>query len=406
MKRKIARFIKNDGIQFLVSLIVLLIATVLYYISNDNGNFVDWTIFTSVVIAIVLSGFSKIVSSYLMTYFEDEDKLNVVPVSLVNQYQGEEKLFIKAPSAQGGIIYPVKKEGYKHGMSIEIFDSLNRYSAPDFVQENFNNLFKAHGTSSVYNQLNIRVDDWFVNNEKFSILTSRTTYFDSLVTNRAMDYQLDSGLTVRSKLAPGPFTPSLKDSLLSNHLGFNGHIESSDGWILMVKRGKNLSIGKSTYGNSVGASLKSKYALLDKVNFSTNGLLESIKYEIFDEVKIERSRYKKITLEENIIGFYRDFVEGGKPQFLFYIKVDSSRNEIERIFNEKSSRSSDRSSVLEDGDKLAWINRKDLSKIRYLEDGIEAPVNISGVSKNRKLKMFPSAIASLIILQEYLEELE
>lgn len=50
---------------------------------------------------------------------------------------------------------------------------------------------KAHEFSDVYNQLNIRLDDYdFVESQnRLKLVTSRTTYFDSLVTNRAMDYK-------------------------------------------------------------------------------------------------------------------------------------------------------------------------------------------------------------------------
>lgn len=404
MKKIAASFIKSNGIEFLICFIVLLCAFIYYEINGAEGSpFVDWTIFTSVIIVVMLSGISKFFSSLLMGYFEDSYKLNLSPVSLTRQYSGSRNDFIEAPEGQGEVVYPVVKEPYVGGMSIEIRDSLNRYAAPKFVEENFDSLFEAHSSSNIYNQLNIRVDNWYVDSNKFLINTSRTTYFDSLVTNRAMDYQLESGLTIRSKLEPGPFVTPLKDSLLSNHLGFNGHVESSDGWIIMVKRGRNLSIGKSTYGNSVGASLKVKYSLLDKESFSEAGLVEAIKAEIFDELKIEGKSCEKIVLSESVIAAYRDMVEGGKPQLLFYVQTDLTREEIENSFNKKVSRRVDKNSMLEDGESLIWLHRNDISKVKYFEDGICAPVYSGGQSKNLRLKMLPSAVASLIMLQEYLE---
>ena len=77
-------------------------------------------------------------------------------------------------------------------------------------------------------------------------------------------YQLwKAGKTVftRDVYEYGPFLPKLRDEVLSNHLGFNGFVESKDGYIPFIKRNRAVSIGKSTYGNSIGASLKTKYAL-------------------------------------------------------------------------------------------------------------------------------------------------
>ena len=72
-------------------------------------------------------------------------------------------------------------------------------------QEHFDELFSAHDTSNVYNQLNIRVKSWEQEGETFQLQTMRTTYFDSLVTNRAMDFRWQSGQTIRDLCAYGRF---------------------------------------------------------------------------------------------------------------------------------------------------------------------------------------------------------
>ena len=56
----------------------------------------------------------------------------------------------------------------------------------------------------------------------------------------------------------------LREEKLSNHLGFKGVVESVDGYIPFIKRNDTVSIGKSTYGDSIGALLKTKYALDEK----------------------------------------------------------------------------------------------------------------------------------------------
>lgn len=74
-----------------------------------------------------------------------------------------------------------------------------------------------------------------------------------------MDYELEKGISIRELLECGPIVHPLKYSLLSNHLGVNGFVESSDGKIMFVYRKNNVSIGKRTYSNSIGASIKTKY---------------------------------------------------------------------------------------------------------------------------------------------------
>ena len=112
----------------------------------------------------------------------------------------------------------------------------------------------------------------------------------------------------------GPQMTELESSRLSNHLGFNGFIESADGYIVFVKRSMKVSIGKGTYGDSVSASLKAAYALDEKGDFTVDKLENAIIKEIESELKITEEELDKDTL--SIIAIYRDCVECGKPQFL------------------------------------------------------------------------------------------
>ena len=82
-------------------------------------------------------------------------------------------------------------------------------------------------------------------------------------------------------------------SVLSNHIGFNGFIESSDCYIGFIYRGKDVSIGKATWATSIGASLKAKYALDQHFTFSVERLYKGILSEIEDELKIKNSHNLK-----------------------------------------------------------------------------------------------------------------
>lgn len=252
----------------------------------------------------------------------------------------------------------------------------------------------------IYNQLNIRMDKWEEKDSKVIWYTSRTTYFDSLVTNRAIDFLCNTGVSVRDRFAYGPFIMKLEDSKLSNHLGFNGFVESSDGYIPIIKRSKSVSIGKDTYGNSIGASLKTKYALTNET-FCLKGLENGIINEIYDELKIPSNQLEEFSLNKNLISAYRDMVEGGKPQLLFYAKSKMSKGDIEANFKEiistKKCEGWDKQEIeLEDGTKILWIPIKDWKEI-YL-----APDYFGYAGK--AYKIMPSASASMLMFMHYLEK--
>ena len=57
---------------------------------------------------------------------------------------------------------------------------------------------------------------------------SKTSYYDSLLTNRAMGFRWPDGRSIREVYEPGPYITSLEDSKMSNHIGINGIIETID----------------------------------------------------------------------------------------------------------------------------------------------------------------------------------
>lgn len=274
------------------------------------------------------------------------------------------------------------------------------YQLPEEVDQRFDEIFAAHMTSKIYNQVSIRIQDWHMDtedNKKFVVKTGRTTYFKSMVTNRAMDYRWKNGLTIREMYECGPYLNPLKKSSLSNHIGFNGFLESQDGYVVFVKRKDNLSIGKRTYGNSVGAALKAKYALNEAGKVDEAGLVRGIVKEVEDELKITEKEFEGLSIN-NIIAAYRDLVEGGKPQFLVVAKSILSKQQIEDNFIErcKDSNKAVKDEVLEDGDKLLWIKKEELEKICILPNGM--------IYQGIEYPMMLSAVASLVMYINYLKK--
>ena len=66
---------------------------------------------------------------------------------------------------------------------------------------------------------------------------------------------------------------------------------------------------------------------------------------------------------------YRDMIEGGKPQLLFYAKTSMTREQINVVFNKKnrelknaidnSNRAKNEKEMKIDGDKLCWLTVKE-----------------------------------------------
>ncbi len=421
-QKLLSGLIKYQIIEIVLNVLFLLffMSSVFYGAIRETPlvDFFDFSIFSSFIGIALINIFSRVIEKYIASKLEDSVKLTTEYKKLIKSYTVPEadSEAMQRTTADGEINKLITWDGADHSKKrlvlpeiyvcnlyhcpVRILDSQNKYQLPEEIEAHFDEIMEAYKTSIIYNQLNIRVDNWHLDeeNHNFVIRTSRTEYFKSLATNRAMDYRWKNGLTVRSVLDYGPFMHSLEESQLSNHLGFNGFIESSDKMIMFVKRGAHLSIGKNMYGTSVGASLKSKYGLTNGV-FTKEGLKKAICMEIEDECKIHVNM-EKFILENHLIAAYRDMVEGGKPQLLFFLHIDHmTRNDIEKNFQARvKTVKNKKTSVIEDGFRFLWLTREEIQKVELGDDYM--------LHNNKKYPMTPSTVASIVLLQNHFRELE
>ncbi|MCR5797913.1 MAG: hypothetical protein K6G63_08390 [Eubacterium sp.] len=351
---------------------------------------------------------------------EDREKLSQDYEYLANKYSADALIDAdcgKYPVADLGecniCLYDVNGETSYEDIVIQ--DEQKMYSLPNIIENHFFDILKVHGTSTIYNNTNVRIRDMFVKDGKLHIDSERTYYYYSMVTNRASDYDWKAeGVCVRELFEPGPRLTPLKNSALSNHLGFNGFVLSSDGYVVFVKRKADVSIGKRTYGDSIGASLKSKYALDKDGLFTVEGLKNSIISEIEDELKIAKNDIQDVV----IIRAYRDAVECGKPQLLFAAKSSLDALSIQKgfsgtdLFKNLISGSSEEKMII-DGNKLVWLKAEDVGKLTFKMNGIAMEGNgffefdRSGGKhylEEQFLNMVPSASSCVVMYRDWLNK--
>lgn len=392
---RLLKISEKENLYILFGSLALIILFAVKKIDYADFKFLDLfnlSLITSLLLLYVI----KLISDILLLYFgnavEDYLKLEINSNRLIKKYPLE-KGFVKynnkictfrdyARNKSGSktldkegtdsyeYMFPVVicYEGKNHNIIIN--DNKDKeYKLPNVANENYISLFKSHSTSDVYNQTNIRLDDFKEIGEELHLFTSRTTFYDSLVTNRAMDFELQKGITLRNLTNPGPFIIPLDKSQLSNHIGYNVFIKTLDGDIIFVKRSKRVSIGKSTLGPSIAASLKTRYCLNENLMFTLKGLEKAVEEEVKDELGIDTSN-TVISVENNLIAIYRDILEGGKPQFLFRLNVNYTSAEVELNFKNHSKKKNDKYDTIMDGNELVFVNISELSNIYIAPDVI------------------------------------
>lgn len=289
--------------------------------------------------------------------------------------------------------------------NIIINDSDKEYEPPEFVMNHFDLLYKAHAHSNTYNNPNIRLDDFKIVGNKVELYTSRTQYIYGLVTNKVMDYNLENNITLRKMYAANNSIGKLKDSKMSNHIGFNAIVITSDDNIVFIKRFKNLSVEKGNLGLGVQGSLKYK-AVMEKDNL-LDGFYNAIYAEIEKELKVEKKNVKKC----DIIGLYRNIVEGGKPQFLVKYELDITAEKLYKNFEDTKAGKKNKKQE-RDGDELVFLEKEKIlnNDIVILPDGIAGEF-FEYKKKNEKkhikkyenkwFEMVPSSTASIIMWLKY-----
>lgn len=398
MKEKIYFILKKIFNPTFIKVLILAIPVILvivYKHSTNTLNFenlFDIKTFVAIILAFICQSISIAIVNIIEGHFEDALKLTTDYAYLIKKYSRTNKF------NYNGIFFPIEllKFRTKSEKSFDIqFDnsySLKRYELPKQIASNSNYLMTAHKHSKIYNRLNIRIDNLISENNIVKLTYSQTYYFDSMITNRAMDFKLENGKTIREIYEPGPFLSPLNQSKLSNHIGFNGFIELADGKIIFVLRDRDLSIGKKTLACSIGASLKSAYALNDDLQLTNAGLNRAIIKEIKDELNIDIQETTDLT--SSVFVFCRDILEGGRPQFIFYYKLaDLTSVEFLQQFKARNKKG-DKKFKKTDGSKFIFLTIDELKNCSIYADKLMLP-------NNKKFKMMPLASGSLALLLKH-----
>lgn len=361
------------------TLIFCLIILIIIINSVRNGTFstsslVDFKLLSSIILLFFSDWIANSINRIIQNKYEDYAKLTNDYNSLVNKYKFSNLVLFRPDTYSLKLPYELVLE-VNNDDKIEIHDIKEKYfELPKQICNISDYIFDVHKGSVVYNNINIRLDDFKYQNNIIHLYTSRTHYYDSLITNRACDLQLKDGRSIREIFEPGPYIKPLNITKMSNHIGFNGMVRTNDGYIPLIMRSRNVSIAKGVLATSISASLKSKFAI-DKQSheFTLSGLACAIRNEIFDEIGIDLSNMLDLDIIKSIKYFYRDLIECGKPQFFVYLDLPYSKDYIKDNFYSNIQNSNDiglldkERLMKKDGDRILFFKDGDLSNAKLVE---------------------------------------
>ncbi|MBO7187634.1 MAG: hypothetical protein J6V68_04485 [Clostridia bacterium] len=266
------------------------------------------------------------------------------------------KAFVRMQDVQkahdrGELILPTVNvfTNVEQNVKLNFHDSLAEKKLPDFVISNAQEFLQAHKYSNTNNNVTIRLDDFSFNDKEneLNLYTSRTYYYHMLLTNRCMDFQISSGLSIRNLYEFNSTISPLNESKLSNQIGINGVIMTSDGYLLLEKRGKKKTTWKNKFAQPISLALKENDLELgdnrimsDEFQYAEEKIINVIEKTVKSNFGLTREDYEPLSIEKNLLGIARDLLEGGKPNIYFIMTLKSDHVKTKEMLEKNAKATS------------------------------------------------------------------
>lgn len=278
------------------------------------------------IVGFMISSMFLYLCKIIIGLLEDTMKINYNTEELLQIYHGCPEYRKNLESCGTKVEFAYADLLINNDYSFSVVDNPTDYFELDeFIHSNYTHLFSAHSNSAKKNFDTIRLDRFDSDTKTFYL--SRSTYFNHLVTNRAVDFNLFEDVTLRNIFEYGPRLSPLEMSKMSNHIGINGLVFLSDGRLLIPRRKTSSTISKNKITSSIAVMLNfpNEFSHNPKdAQITTDYLLRgNIIKNLSDRVKLPKDAIDEAQTEIVFLGFGQNIYEGGKPQFYFMVKLNN-----------------------------------------------------------------------------------
>jgi len=283
------------------------------------------------VVSIGIAGIITYVVAFIYTIFEkraeEELKLNKSYNDILKIYNGE-TVFTNKDNKK----YPAV-EFIETNTKLEFIVENKEFVLDERISSNITTIMDAHKKSDFKNAHIFRLNDYNIKDNTAIINISPSDQYNTLLTNRVMDFSISKHLTIRDIFEYGPTLIPFNSSKLSNGIGLTSILKTSDGYYVLVKRTSKNPIGKNIYSiNNSRLFEFDQYHLrsswLENNTFSANILIASIRHGISKKIgKFASDDFDK-NLKYTLLGGIRDLIEGGKPELIYLYESLLTKEEI------------------------------------------------------------------------------
>ncbi len=389
--RKLFLFFKKEHffkylieIAFFFSILVLFLALARNdVISNVIGTIIGF-VFSTALMYIV---------HVIMASLEDILKVNKDSEALLKVYK--EESYRKTLTLNGtDVTFAYADLLVDCDYEYEVIDDPDKmFCLDEFIMNNYETLFLAHTNSTKINSTTIRLDDLVKEGNKVTFHLSRSTVFNHLLTNRAVDFVLFDSLTLRDVYEYGPKLSPLNASKMSNHIGINALVFLSDGTLIVPRRSRTSTISKNQITSSIAVKLELPQG---SETVTTDYLIQgNIIENLTERTHIPSDALNLDHITVKFLGMGQSLYEGGKPQFYYSVvihDIDAARYHQLSAQNESVSRL--------DVDKCIYT--VDYASYRFKKDAILFDIILpNGHKKRMKTKYEMSYLCNLWHYEEF-----
>lgn len=290
----------------------------------------------STMIGFVLSTILLKIIRLLFGSLEDKIKVSGDTNTLLKIYNADStyKKLVELNGTKNVFIYhEIYKNDGKHELTV-VDDKDKYFELTGLIENSYTDLFAIHKQSSKNNEDTIRLDNVLITDDKVIFYTSRSNFYNHLVTNRAIDFKLTENLSLRDIYEHGPYIGSLEKSKFSNHLGINALVFLNDNILLIPRRAGDSTISKKCSTSSIATKLqfpKDGSNHIDAKFLFKDAIIDNLAIRL----KIDLDALDLARVHLTFLGIGQNIYEGGKPQAYFSVKLDYSITEFEKILQKE-----------------------------------------------------------------------
>lgn len=180
---------------------------------------------------------------------------------------------------------------------------------------------------SFYNDETARLADLRYDG-RITLVFQPTSYFESVKTNMAMDF--DDGLhgCLRDEVHPDGRLEALSESCLANHVGINGLVFSNDGFMVFQRRSAKVFTNPNQLCPGFSGAIK-----LADIKNRRSGIENLAEMDIFREMFEELGIKEKMITQHRFLGLSRELLRGGKPEMFFGVELAMCAADIQKCMS-------------------------------------------------------------------------